>query len=375
MPAQAKNAEKFTITYDPTRFTCQVGATQIQNGDVLLVYNEARGKEHKDFDSIKLVRSRDNGVTWDTDATVTAWPCTYHVGSDTPSIVQLSDGTLILNFFQWAFVEQRGILEDLGPQERPRATRTPDSVGLVTSTDNGHTWGEGYRANIAPMRWGQPIDEVLEMPDGTLLMACHGHLFSRAWMEVDNLHEHARSFLLRSDNRGLDWEYYSTIAYDPATIISFDETSLARTVDGTLVAMIRTMHGARNRHQHLWLTYSTNDGESWSRPEPTNLWGYPADLTPLQDGRMLCTYGYRREPYGIRGCISPDGIHWDVANEFIIASAQTAPRSAEPELYYHIGYPTTIQLADSSLLTFYHEWKTEEPIVQYVVGVRHEVIS
>jgi hypothetical protein len=76
--------------------------------------------------------------------------------------------------------------------------------------------------------------------------------------------------------------------------------------------MIRTIHGARNRHQYLWMSYSKNNGESWSRPEPTNLWGYPADLTPLQDGRMLCTYGY-------------------------------------------------------------HEWGTKELYVQYVVGVRHEL--
>jgi hypothetical protein len=90
---------------------------------------------------------------------------------------------------------------------------------------------------------------------------------------------------------------------------------------------------------------------------------------------MLCTYGHRRDPYSIRGCISPDGIYWDVANEFIIASAQTAPQEIVGELFYHIGYPTTIQLNDGSLLTVYHEWKNEEPIVQYVVGVRHEVIG
>ncbi|MXZ20314.1 MAG: exo-alpha-sialidase [Caldilineaceae bacterium SB0665_bin_25] len=214
---------------------------------------------------------------------------------------------------------------------------------------------------------------MLELPDGALLMACHGHQFARAWMETDNLHERVRSYLMRSDNKGQDWEYYSTIAYDPSNIVSFDETALARTADGTLVTMMRTMHGVRNRHQHMWTNYSRNDGESWSLPEPTNLWGYPADLTFLQDGRMLCTYGHRRDPWGIRGCISKDGLNWDAANEFVISSGGIAPPEAVPHLYWHIGYPTTIQLNDGTLLTVFHEWTQENPIVQYVVAVRWEL--
>ena len=219
MSTQMKNVRKVTVYKDLSRYCPQVGATQLENGDVVVVFNEARGRFHKDFDSILLVRSTDDGMTWDPSPKVTVWPCTHHFGSDTPSIAQLSDGTLLVNYVQWAFVEQRGILEDYGPQERPQSVREVDGVGIVTSTDNGYTWGPAFKANVAPMRWGQPIDNVVELPDGVLLMACLGHQFSRAWMERDNLHEHTRSFLLRSDNRGLDWEYYSTIAYDPACII------------------------------------------------------------------------------------------------------------------------------------------------------------
>ena len=371
MKPGVKDARQLTIYQDLTHFTCQVGAAQLKNGDVVIVFNEARGYRHLDFDSISLIRSMDSGQTWDPATKVTVWPCTDHLGSDTPSIAQLSDGSLLVNYVQWGFVEQKGILEDFGPQDRPEATRQVTGVGLVRSLDDGHTWEPSYLANIAPMRWGQPIDSVLELPNGTLLMACLGHLVSRAWMEHDNFHEHTRSYLLRSDNMGKDWEYYSTIAYDPATIISFDEPALGRTANGTLVCMMRTMHGARNRHQHMWLSYSTNDGESWSRPEPTNLWGYPADLTLLQDGRMLCTYGHRRDPYGVRGCISGDGVHWDVSDEFIIREGGIAP--SHFPVYWHIGYPTSIQLSNGSILTVDHQWTQQEPYVQYVVAVLWEL--
>jgi hypothetical protein len=44
-----------------------------------------------------------------------------------------------------------------------------------------------------------------------------------------------------------------------------------------------------------------------------------------------------------------------------------------PHLYWHIGYPTTIQLQDGRLLTVDHQWTDEEPFVQYVVGVLWEL--
>ena len=56
--------QKVIIYQDMTRYTCQVGATQLQNGDVVVVFNEARGKAHLDFDSTVLLRSTDNGETF-----------------------------------------------------------------------------------------------------------------------------------------------------------------------------------------------------------------------------------------------------------------------------------------------------------------------
>jgi len=368
MSGHIKNARKVTIYQDPSRFTCQVGATQLANGDIIVVYNETRGLEHLDFDSIALMRSTDGGESWDPSSRVVVWPCTRTFGSDTPSIVQLSDGTLLCNFVMTAHVNTIGIHEDSGPQSlRLGNIREKDGGWLTRSTDNGYTWAPPYKASVAPMRWGQPIDEPLELPNGVLLMACSGKKYARPYEDP----EARASFLLRSDNRGQDWEYYSTIAYDPLEIISFWEPALGRTADGVLVCVLRTLHAPRNRHGHLWVAYSTNDGESWSRPEPTNLWGYPGDLTLLQDGRMLCTYGHRRDPYGVRGCISKDGLHWDVADEFVIREGGEGPRNIGA--WFHIGYPTSIQLKDGRIFSVDHQWTQEEPYVQYVVGVLWEL--
>ncbi len=88
---------------------------------------------------------------------------------------------------------------------------------------------------------------------------------------------------------------------------------------------------------------------------------------------MLATYGYRRQPWGVRGCISEDGLHWDVANEFSIREGGIAPPDAVPNLYWHIGYPTSIQLDDGHIFTVDHQWTQQPPYVQYVVGVHWEM--
>jgi hypothetical protein len=181
---------------------------------------------------------------------------------------------------------------------------------------------------------------------------------------------------MRSDDKGLHWEHWSTIAFDPAGIISFDEPAIGRAADGTLVCMMRTEHLPRERHQHMWVAFSKNDGESWSRPEATNIWGYPADLTTLKDGRMLAVYGYRRAPWGLRGCISEDGLHWDVKNEFVIRDGGIAPPTSANnpfDIWWHIGYPHAVQLQNGRILAVDHNFTSKEPYMQQVVGVLFDI--
>lgn len=64
-------------------------------------------------------------------------------------------------------------------------------------------------------------------------------------METDNLHERVRSYLMRSDNKGQDWECYSENAHNPSNIISFDETSLAATAFHQTSASRRSSRSVR----------------------------------------------------------------------------------------------------------------------------------
>jgi hypothetical protein len=78
-------------------------------------------------------------------------------------------------------------------------------------------------------------------------------------------------------------------------------------------------------------------------PRPID--GYPAHLLLLQDGRILCTYGYRKPDFSIRAVASGDGLIWDVAHTLVIRDGL---RNKD------LGYPTTLPRADGRLCTFYY---------------------
>src|SRR5207253_984736 len=65
----------------------------------------------------------------------------------------------------------------------------------------------------------------------------------------------------------------------------------------------------------------------------------------LQDGRLLMTYGHRRKPIGNQARISAD--HGRTWSEPLILSDDASS--------WDLGYPSTVQLKDGSLVTVWYE--------------------
>ena len=113
---------------------------RLQSGDLLCCYQRA-GQSH-------VKRSKDNGDSWGDEVTVTDY---QHGMAANPEIRQLNDGSVLLCY-----------------NERPQVEGHPYAIMMVTSEDEGRTWGTAKRIFTA----GRAKDEgcwepvVIQYPDG-----------------------------------------------------------------------------------------------------------------------------------------------------------------------------------------------------------------
>jgi hypothetical protein len=145
------------------------------------------------------------------------------------------------------------------------------------------------------------------------------------------------------------WQQVTTINCPEPDSFRFAEPHVLQLPSNRIIMMIRftnIVYNDQNPRYHLWETYSDDNGITWAAPFETPLWGYPPHLTLLSDGRVLCTYGYRRPPYGQRACISKDGITWNPADEIVIRD--DAPNR-------DLGYPVSIELEPGIVLTVFYQ--------------------
>ena len=72
------DVEHILAYHDPEHACNQGNIIRLAGGDLLLGYNEERGRAHSDSGQSCHVRSRDGGRTWDPASRVVVWPWTDH---------------------------------------------------------------------------------------------------------------------------------------------------------------------------------------------------------------------------------------------------------------------------------------------------------
>jgi hypothetical protein len=154
------------------------------------------------------------------------------------------------------------------------------------------------------------------------------------------------SYVLRSENEGQSWNL-QTIAYDPSGEHSFDETALLELPTGRILALLRHsgFTDPKQRDISLFQSHSDDGGKTWSTPVSSGIVGYPAHLLRLKDGKLLCTVGYRADPWGHRAIISVDeGKTWNIHEPKIIR---------DDSIPGWTTYPMSSQLPDGTIFTTY----------------------
>ena len=331
---------------------------RLVNGDLLVVFRQALARPghgdpahrrdeklrhyHLDPDSrIVASRSEDDGATWSEPAVIDSSNNSQDLNM--PVVTQLRSGELVLLNHRWDLGksgEQIAALNGsrfLRPMEPGKAFGSElfDSMYMFRSSDGGHTWSEPEPVALPGFGFAAFVGKtaIVELDDGTWLMPIYGTFQGE---RVASYH------VLRSRDGGRCWGEPTAVARDPHDSTGFYEPPVLDLGGGRLLTMMRTV----DTDGYLFQASSANNGWIWTGLRRSSIWGYPCHLLRLDSGRLLCSYGYRREPFGVRAVASgDDGETWDMERELVIR---------DDGLHYDLGYPASVQLGDGRILTVYY---------------------
>lgn len=120
--------------------------------------------------------------------------------------------------------------------------------------------------------------------------------------------------------------------------------------DGTLLLML-TGKTSSDPHDVPIVYASFDGGRNWSFVSRVNDLGAPSQLLEY-DGSLICIYGYRHPPYGIRARVSQDqGATW--SREWILR---------DDGANYDLGYPRAVVLDDGTILATYYFNQVDETV-------------
>ena len=248
---------------------------------------------------------------------------------------------------------------------------------LHRSTDNGKTWQRiratldgDLRNGIDPALGSSTSPNVLELPDGTLLMGV-----STGTMHDWTSAASAVAYLWKSTDDGVTWDKSRRIdiaANYRAGYGFFADGFLYRNDAGALLHWCRIgespmypMNDGRpvptrdsSKDRMMW-TKSADGGRTWGPLDNFGDYGshFPR-VIKLRDGRLLLTYTQRAltYPLGLRAVLSrDDGETWDFEHDRIVIEGRT-PWGAESGG----GFGNTVQLTDGTLVSCY-SYNAAEP--------------
>ena len=245
-----------------------------------------------------FMRSEDGGRTWSDPEVLIDTP----FDDRAPGATQLSDGTLVANFFTW-------------PGKK---------IGILRSIDDGKTWDKEPRYLSDPFEWAATDSPAIELPDkSVLLVAYAGNESEEGKMQQG---------IFRSADSGITWAHIATLNAP----FNLDEPGIAYLPDGRLITICRR-EGA--------VAWPSDKGYTWTTPVPLPFKMYDPWLLPLKDGTLMCVHGsYTEGKRGVRAILSPDG------GETWVAAGPDFGFSIEPSVY---GYSRGIQLDDGSIYMVY----------------------
>lgn len=324
---------------------------RLQNGKIAVTASGFRLRHVCPFGKTVIAYSENEGETYSRPAPVIDTVLDDRDGGIVPFG---KSGVIVTSFnnvtaFQRQYAESAydsGYLDSVEPEEEAAALGATFRI----SQDCGVTFGPIYKSPVT-----SPHGPV-ELPDGTLLWV--GRTFSpldeqKKEMECVQAHkinpDGTMEYVGQIDNIEIDGK--EPLSCEPHTIVL---------PDGRILVHIRVQMGDFIREEDgvftVYQAESADNGKTWSKPRPilSRKGGSPAHLFRHSSGMLISTYGYRLAPEGVKVMFSKDnGTTWDTGYDLYV-------NGQSPDL----GYPSTVELSDGSLLTvFYARPAADAPAV------------
>ena len=304
------------------------------NGELWVSWSGGRDGHICPMGQVRAMTSRDDGVTWTYPRVLLDSP----IDDRDSGAMVTAKGTLLITTFTSLAYEERGLLAKQTPE---RQVRWQAAQNRLTPAERQAELGEWViRSTDGGLNFSARIPTVVNSPHGPLQLKDGRILYvgKQLWTK-----EH-RIGAAESKDDGLTWTWLSEIPGRPGDDVarSYHELHAVETDDGRIVAQIR--HEGKVDTNWTLQTESADGGKTWTIPRPITF-GIPSQLLKLRDGRLLMTYGHRRPPFGNQARLSTD--HGRTWGEPMIVSGDGAAGD--------LGYPSTVELADGTLLTVWYE--------------------
>ena len=264
------------------------GLQVLPSGRIAVTYMQG-SMPRKNDGVLMLTTSDDKGDTWSAPRclfAVPGWDCFATGGA-----CLLPDGRLRIILGRYQFTPDVGGKQPFGAEW---FTTTTDSL------DDGETWSPpSEEINIFPS-WSEfyGASNPIELDDGRLLWAVAGT------QERD-----------REWRMGVTFSDVRADRYSEPTLIArgqdkaFSDGDIVILTDGRLLCVLR-----EHAHGGTFVTWSSDDGQTWSPLQPTSFEGANFKLNRLTSGVLTCLY--RDEDPGRRGVSlamsADDGETWGV---------------------------------------------------------------
>ncbi len=309
-----------------------------RDGELWLVCSGGREQHVCPFGQVVAMTSRDNGTTW-------TWPRVLLDGTiddRDAGVLETAKGTLLVTTFTSLAYEpllEAAVKSGKWPADRlARWQAVHNRLGsgarnkelgqwMLRSTDGGTTWSP--RSDCIVNSPHGPI----QLRDGRLLYAG-----KELWTGQ------RRVGVCESTDDGQTWRWLAEIPVrKDDSLKEYHELHAVEAGDGKIIVQIRN-HNVAHRGETLQCE-SADGGKTWSELHSIGVWGLPSHLLRLRDGRLLMTYGHRRAPLGNQARLSED--HGKTWSEPMILSGDGVSGD--------LGYPSTMQIEDGSLVTVWYE--------------------